>query len=324
MPVLRDLSITRVNRIASLAILPMMLLAIGVFAGLANRAKGVEPPAEGAIAVANLRDESLTVIYPRDGSRTELLLPGPPHELVAAGGRLYITLGRANALIEVDPYAPGILRTLPLDGEPHGLAELAGNLYVTLDKANTVVVIDRATLSELRRIPTGDTPHTIAASRQGVFVTDSRANTLRALEPAALSAPTGAQPESVAVAGGSVFTADAMGGTVTMASVPGLEGARTFPVGSGPVRVLALPSVLAVSLQGAGEVALLDFEGNVKRRLKVAQRPDGLCASPGGAYLGVASNAAGVIEVFLTGPWKRATSYQLNDGLGACLWLPER
>ncbi len=323
---LGQLSLARMNRFASLGILPLMLLAIAVFSRSAQGSSPADPPGVGTLVVSNLREETLTFIRLENGRWDELLLPGPPHELVMEGGRLYVTLGRANLLAEVDPDGPGILRTLKLDGEPHGLAALGGNLYVTLDRANEVVVIDRATFTELRRVPTGNTPHVIAATGAAIVVTDSRDNTIRQLEPTSEIAATGGQPEGIAFVGRNAVTADATGGTLTIADIPGLGNARTVAVGLSPVRVVALDDTTAiVALQGAGQVAVFDLpSGKVKKRLNVAARPDGLCGSPAGDYLAVASNADGKVDLFAVKGWRRAPSVSLRPGLGSCLWLPSR
>lgn len=314
------------NRIVSLSVIPLMLLTIAVFSRFAKDPTPAEPPTEGTLVVANLRRETVTFVDLATANRRELALPGPPHELLVEGGRLYVTLGRANLLAEVDIGARAILRTISLEGEPHGLATLGGNLYVTLDKGNAVAVIDRATMTELRRLPTGDTPHVIAATGAAIVVTDSRDNALRQLEPVAATVPTGAQPEGLVIVGGVAVTADANSGTVTFAKVPGLADVRTLRIGALPVRVIPLDGARAlVSLQGDGTVAVVDVaKGEVAKRLRVAARPDGTCVSPDGGYLAVASNGEGTLDLFETGKWHRAPSLAFEPGLGACAWLPVR
>jgi len=318
-------ALPRMNRIASIVILPMMVLAIVVFGRFADDGGSTaEPPSAGTIVVANLRDETVTFFALATGETRVTRLPGPPHELVEAEGRIYVTLGRADGLVELDATSGAILRLLPLEGEPHGLALMGGNLVVTLDRADAVVVLDRATLTELRRYPTGETPHAVAVSGSALLVTDSRANALRQLEPGTRTAPTGGQPESVALAGRYAVTADYLSGTATITLAADLAGASTVQVGSGPVRVAAFDERTAlVALQGNGAVAVVDVEqARVVRRVETAARPDGICVSPDRAYFAVASNGAGVVEVFSTADWKRVTSVSAGAGLGACLWLP--
>ena len=320
-----NLTLPRVNRIASLIILPMMTLAIVVFARFADDgASGAPQPSSGTVVVANLRAETLTFFALAGGETRVLSVPGPPHEMVEAGGRLYVTLGRANAVVEVDVAAAAILRVLPLEGEPHGIALYGGNIVVTLDKANRAVVIDRATFTELRRYPTGDTPHVVAISSDGIFVTDSRDNMLRLLEPETRTLTTGGQPEGVALVGDRVVTADAASGSLTLATSD-LSEARTIAVGAGPVRVAAFDTDTAlVALQGADELVAFDVaRGKVEHRLGPVQRPDGICVSPDSAYIGVTSNGDGTLQFFATKDWKPVHSVAFVAGLGACLWLPD-
>lgn len=320
-------NLKRVNRIASLGILPAMTLVIVVFSRFAGSdGPAPEPPRNGLLVVANLRTESLTLANLESGEQRHLALPGPPHEMVATDGRLYVTLGRGEALVEVELSSAAILRVLPLEGEPHGIAVWGNNLIVTLDKANEAVVLDRASLTELRRYPTGETPHVVAVSGEAVLVTDSRGDTLRQLEPGTKSIRTGGQPEGIAITGGYAATADYLGGTLTVARAGDLSGASSLSVGAAPVRVTALAGgQVLVSLQGRGEVALVDLATlSVKRRLKTAARPDGLCVDPDGRNFAVASNHEGRVEVFSTEAWKSSLQLNLDPGLGACLWLAGR
>ena len=320
-------NLPKMNRIASFIILPMMTLAIVVFSRFADDGESdAAPPSDGTVVVANLRSESLTFIDLESGARRELVLPGPPHEMVEAGGRLYVTLGRGDAVVEVDVAAAAILRVLQLEGEPHGIALYGGNIVVTLDKANAAVVIDRATLTELRRYPTGETPHVVAVTSDAILVTDSRANALRQLSPQGRTTATGGQPEGLAVAGKFAVTADAAGGTVTITKAADLSGARTFEVGELPVRVTPYDAQqVLVSLQGEGEIAVVDAgSGKVRRRIDTAARPDGTCVAPDGKYFAAASNAGGQLQLFSTEDWKPISAMPLSAGLGACLWLPAR
>ena len=319
------LSTKQVNRLASLAIIPLMALAI-VFGSrfASSSASKADPPREGVLVIANLRAESLTFLDLEHAARRDLGLPGPPHELVSAGSRLYATLGRADSLVEVEPRSPGILRTLHLDGEPHGLAlDTSANLVVTLDKANTLVAIDRATLTETSRESTGDTPHTVAFADGVAYVTASRAAMLQAL-PGSRSAPTGAMPESVTVAGRFVVTADADAGTLSVFDRATLTPVRTINVGARPVRVVALDDThVLATINGAARLVLVDIAtGNVQKRIETLGHPDGICLSPSRGYVAVASNESDAVQVFRRSDWALAATLEAADGPGSCLWLP--
>ncbi len=320
------LSLATMNRLAGVAILPMMLLAILAFSKAARPAASLPLPADGLVVVANLRAESLTFHHLSSGETTTLALPGPPHELLSLNSRLYVTLGRANLVAEVDPAGPGILRLLSLSGEPHGITEHDGSLLVSLDKGNSVVTIDPATFTEVHRETTGETPHVVAASSVGVFVTDSRDNTIRRLGPSLATAPTGELPEGLAIAGERVVTADYLSGTLSVFDAAALAPLGSISVGVGPVRVVALDVRRAlVTTQGDPRLLVVDVTRlRVEKGLEVPARPDGICLSPDGSHVGIASNAAGTVTVFAADGWRPAGTLTAGDGPGACLWLPSR
>ncbi len=316
----------RLNRLATLAILPIMAVAAAVVSRQSTpllSTPAVEMPREGVLVVANLREDNLTFHDLQAGGTSTLQLLGPPHELAFAGDRLYATLGRGNALVEVAPAAPGILRTLPLDGQPHGLAVDGPNLLVTLDTAAELLTVDRASLSVTSQAPTGDTPHVVAAGDASVYVAAARANQLSDVH-SGRSLATGDLPEGLAIAGGYLVTTDNKGGTLTVARRDGLVPIGSVRVGGEPVRAVALDDHrLLVALNGAARIAVVDLAAlKLEREIPVDARPDGICLSPSGLYVAVASNAAGTLTIFRTSDWARAGTVQGTVGLGSCLWLP--
>lgn len=318
------LRLDQLNRAASLALLPLMALAILWATRVSQPAARVAMPREGTIVVADLRGESLVFVQPGAPALPRVLaLDGPPHELVAAGGRIYATLGRGNALVEVEPRAPGILRTLALAGEPHGLAAVDDRLLVTLDAADALVTLDRVSLTETVRQPTGPTPHSVAAAGGEAYVTDSRADTVH-LAGGAAAAPTGALPESVAIAGEHVVSADAEAGAVSVFRRGTLELVARITTGGRPVRVVPLDATrVAVALNAGAAVAVVDLaRGGVVKVVPTLPMPDGICISPSGEFAAVVANAARGVEVFRLRDWKSAGVIPAGQGPGACLWLP--
>jgi YVTN family beta-propeller protein len=322
------LSLKRTNRIASLAILPLMALAIVLGARAVGRNSKAEMPREGLLVVAQLRAESITTYDLETGSGTRQLgVSGPPHEFAFAAGRLYLTLGRGNALLELEPTRPGILRTLRLDGEPNGLAVDGDHLLVTLDKADALVIVDRTAFTETGRTGTGQTPHNVAVAGGTAYVTDSRDSRLRALPLAGdgqpLTTATGALPESVTVAGDFVVTADADSGTITIVRRDGFQSVGSMTLGGRPVRVITLDDThVLVALNASSQVAVIDIaRHHVERNVGVLGHPDGMCISPSGAYVAVVSNEEDAVQVFRRSDWALAGTLQTGDGPGACAWL---
>ncbi len=321
-----NMNLARMNKFATLAILPGMVLAIMLFSGVSrDRQPPPEPPEAGVLVVANLRAQSLSFHNFRNGRSWSLALPGAPHEMAELNGRLYIPLGRADLLVEVAPAVPAVLRTLRLPGEPHGIAVYDGSLLVSLDQRDAVVTIDPATFTVVRSWPTGDTPHMIATDGVDVFVIETHDNSLRILD-GDQTTQTGALPEGLAIVGPYVVTADFESGTLSVFHRDSLLVARTVTVGGGPVRVSALDDVrAAVTLQQSNSLLILDTsKGAVVERVEAPSRPDGICISPDGGHLAVPGNGANLVEVFEVGTWRSAATTPTGDGPGACLWLDRR
>ncbi len=317
----------RFHRFASLAVLPVMLLAILAFSRQAQRQPAPPPPSSGLLVVAGLRSDQLLLYDIAADRARSLALPAAPHELTDAGGRLYATLPRAGLLAEVDPAAPGLLRLLQLDGQPHGLAfdPALGTLYVTLGAADTLVALDHASLAAIASWPTGSTPHTIALAEGVPHITAARADRIEVIRPTGgPSLPTGRLPEAIVAVPGLIVAASYLDGTLSLARAVTLEPVAEIALGGGPVRILPIDADrVAVALQEAAAVAIVDVRQRQElRRLAVPARPDGLCLSPGGDYLAIASNAADTITVFETRSWRVAATIRAPHGPGACLWLP--
>ncbi|OAI42765.1 hypothetical protein AYO38_02890 [bacterium SCGC AG-212-C10] len=315
------------NKAAMLAILPLMVFAIMATTRVtASTRLPLEDPREGTIVVANLRGASLTFQdLGGDGRSRTLILPAGPHELVTAGGRLYATLALADQLVEVDPDAPGVLRSLTLEGMPHGLALSGDELLVTLDDANALVTVDPESLTELSRSTIGNTPHTVAVDSNGsVFVTASRENELIQL-PSGRSQGTGALPESVGIAGQYAVTGNAASSSLSVFKREGLAFAGTITLGGSPVRVIGIGEThVLVALSDTAELAYVDLPSlTVERRIPVAERPDGLCLSPSGRFVGVVSNAKDAVTVLRTTDWRVQISLATGHGPGQCLWLAD-
>ncbi len=307
-----------------MATLPLMAVAILVFMQADfSSARAPASPLAGTLVVADLRGERITLYdFQAGGAPRVLALPGPPHEMVESSGRLVITLGRRDAVVEVDPHALGILRLLHLGGEPHGLALRGGELLVTLGKANALVTVDISSFTEAGRLATAATPHAVAASGDAIYVTGAADGNLRELTTG-LVATTGAQPESVAIAGDYVVTANAWGRSLSVFRRGDLSLVGDVALDGVAVRVVALPGGdVAVVLSDAGKVAIVDVAGlRVKESVPVAARPDGICLSPGGEYAAVASNAEGRVDIFLLPAWKPVAALEAGAGPGSCLWM---
>ena len=312
----------RLNRLASLAILPLVGVAFW-FALRAQSNNTADLTGEGTLIVANLRGESL-VVHPFSGDSvsTTVPLPGAPHELLLTGDSLYVTLGRDGAIVAIDASRWTVRQVLPIAGQPHGLASDGEALYVSLDEADEVVRLGLPALGEQARYPAGDTPHAVVFDEGRLTVTASREKRLLRIAPHPGSAPAGETPESLAVAGPYLATADAGSGTVSLFDRETLAQVTTIAVGLRPVRVVTFDSsTLLVAVGGTGELAVIDLERMVvEKRVDVGTLPDGICVSPSGEYVAVLANAAETVSIIDTRAWRVRATFEAPGGPGACLW----
>lgn len=318
----------KLNRLAIVGMLPLMVVAIMVTSQTTTSAKREppEPPREGTLVVANLRAGSLTIhSLGGDGQSRTLALESAPHELLAIGGRIYATLPHDGTVTEIDPRAPGVLRTLAAGEDAHGLSADGDTLFVTLDGANQVIVIDHTTMRATATYPTGDTPHSVAFASGALYITDARDGLLRRIDlatGASTTAKAGRLPESVAVTGSRVAVADAVTGTITWYTLS-LQPLGTLILEGEPVRVLALDdNRVAISLNDSAKVAIVNLAaGKLEHTLTVAGHPDGLCLSPSGRFLAVVNNEHDSINIFRTTDWRVMVTLGTGDGPGACTWF---
>lgn len=315
------------NRIATLAILP--LIAFGVVLAMQAGAEDAPVAAEefepaGMLVVANLVSQDLTIHNLRTGTSVTLALPGAPHEMVEVGGRLYVTLDRADRIVEVDPRAPGILRMLFVEGRPHGIATDGTQLFITLDDADEVVTVDIAALEVRDRQPTGNTPHAIAVTNSAIFVTDSRDNAVRriAADGTVQSAAAGELPESIVILGELVITGDADSNQLSVFDRESLEQRDAIEMPGRPVRIAVQGEFLLVARNHDATLEVLSLPGfEPVASAPVADFPDGICADPGGRYVGVASNGEGLVTVLSAKTWEPLGAVTAGRGPGTCLWM---
>jgi DNA-binding beta-propeller fold protein YncE len=313
------------NRFAMLAIIP--LVAVGFFVALratdANRGATFE--GNGVLVLANLRDESLTLFDYESGLRHEVALAGPPHEMVLAGERLYVTLGRSDAVAQVNLATREVERYLVLAGTPHGIASDGARLYITLDSADEVVQLDLDSLAEQARRPTGDTPHAIAVVGSTAIVTNAGEDSVSALGADVETRAAGVLPETIAIVDGRLVVAGNAGdGSLSLYSLPGLAILGNVDVGGRPVRVAGAGAKLLVSDGQLGRLLVLEpVEGGLEvvDRVVVGRLADGICASPDGRWVGTTANGDNRLVIIDAERWAVSAEFPTADGPGACLWL---
>lgn len=82
---------------------------------------------------------------------------------------LWITLGDADQLVEVDPYTFQEIRRITVDPKPHGLAisDDGSPVYLASDRTGNFQVVDARTGRIAGQIHLGDDPNQMALTRDG-------------------------------------------------------------------------------------------------------------------------------------------------------------
>lgn len=280
---------------AALAILALVLAAVAVASGTAGAPPESSTPTTGTLVVADLRGHALTIIELASGARRSIPLEGGPHELLPLpDGRLAVSLEQAGRIALV-AWRGGAVEYLDTGGLPHGLALDGSSLLVTDRAAEAVRRFELGTWREVERVEAGRLPHQVVAPGGALFVADASSDRLalgagRSVPQPVVSESIDASPDGthLAVAGardGKLLLYDRERGT-------SLE----VELGGRPVRVIFALSggTVAVALSAAGEVALVDLDGNV-RRVDVGGVPDGLAISADGRALFASDIAGGTV-----------------------------
>lgn len=97
----------------------------------------------------------------------------PPSKLPAqsTGHTLWVTLGDADQLVEVDPFSFKELRRIKVDPRPHGLGTSpdGSKVYVASDKTGNFQVIDVRRGAVVAQIPIGTDPNQMTLTKDGRF-----------------------------------------------------------------------------------------------------------------------------------------------------------
>jgi hypothetical protein len=313
------------NRFATLAIIPLVAVGFYIASQAGSSARGATFEGSGLLVVANLRAESLTFFDYDAGLQHEITLAGPPHEMVAAGDRLFVTLGRGDAIAQVSLRTREVERYLVLPGSPHGIATQGDALYVTLDNSDQLVVLDIDTLAEQSRRPTGDTPHAVAVIGFTAIVANALDNTVAALGTGDEVRSSGALPESMAVLDGRVVaSANAGDGSLSLYALPGMTPLGQVEVGGRPVRIVATGDGLLVADARLGRIVALEPADDgleVVARVVVGRLADGICPSPDGRWVAATANGDNKLVLIDAERWAPSAELPTSDGPGACLWL---
>lgn len=264
--------------------------------------RSLDGVAKGTLVVADLRGQALALIDVASGERRHVPLEGGPHELLRLpDGRMAVSLEQAGRVALVG-LSDGSVDYLETGGLPHGLA-LDGNTLLVTDRAvGAIRRFDLKSHAELASLASGALPHQIAwAADSELLVADASAGRLALGSGRFVHQPTVTESIAVSPDQTRVAVAGAADGRVLVYGLADSDARVDVTLGGRPVRLAydASGAILAVALSAAGQVALIDAQG-VVRRIDVGGVPDGLAFARDGGLLFVSDMAGGTVSVIAT------------------------
>lgn len=314
----------QLGRLATVAIVPVMMFLIVWARGtvLPHPSDGERLPPTGTILVGTLREPALVALQLANQTQRRLVLPGPAHELLVLDDRVYLTLGRADLLAEVQLPSLALRRSVALEGEPHGIALWGDRIAVSLDAADAVVALEPTSLTERGRWAVGDTPHALTSDGADLYVAEARSGTIRRIGSGVIAVP-GGMPESLAVVEGRLVAALTERGAVAIVQPDAPTAMTVVDVGPRPSRVVhAVGGRFVLALSGSGQVAAYDVAGSTPLwRVAVGQLADGLCLSPDSRFVAATAPGDDRLLILDLQNGEVVAEFTVNGGPGACVWL---
>lgn len=220
-----------------------------------------------------------------------------PYGIAATGGIVWVANGLGDSVSRIDADR---VDEIPVGRAPYAIVATEEGVLVSNSGDGTLAELG-ADGSARRVIDVGGNPQGLAVDRSTAWVAISGDAPsvvevdLRSGEVIGSIELTGA-PDAVAVAAGSIWVTDVVGGTVTRIDPVEREVTATIDVGSGPQGLAVLDSAVWVSVGGADEVVRIEPDTDeVVERIGTKGEPIGMVAVAG--RLWVADHADGIVEV---------------------------
>lgn len=217
----------------------------------------------GLVWVTDTEAKTLLRIDPATNTvaGTTTLADGP-EDVLFAGGVVWVTLPDSGVVVRVDPMTQATT-TIPVRGRPTNLAFGSGTLWVSDPANNTVVRVDPVRLVVTGEAASGGCPDFVAADDSSVWVQDEcMVSTVFRIDPAsgkvAGSASVGEDAKGIALAGGTLFVANATDNTVSIVDVSSMAARRTVRVGSSPIAFAGAGGAMWVANQGDSTISRID------------------------------------------------------------------
>lgn len=238
-----------------------------------SQAHAVAVNAAGNLAAVGLSAKSSVAIVDLTQNKvTSVIGTGNyPSRLAFAGSNLLVTNGAAGTVSIIDSGSGTVTQTVNVGLGAGGIAVSGSMAVVANMQAGTVSIVNLADSSvSTVALPAGTRPHEVAISAQankavvttplsnGFFILDLGT---KAFTQVSTSAWNGMGPGDVAVDGNSVYIANQMTASVTVADLASAAVVKTFPVDPGPVALAVNPAQnqLLVLAEGTGTLDVVDL-----------------------------------------------------------------
>jgi molecular chaperone DnaK len=189
-------------------------------------------------------------------------LAGGPRDVLFAGDAIWVTLPDNGVVVHVDPITQA-MTAIPVRGQPQYLAFGSGTLWVSDPANRTVARVDPVRLVVTGDATAGQCPDFVVADNTSVWVQDEcEVTTVYRVDPStakvAGSATVGKDAKGLAVAGGTLFVANATDNTVSVVDAASMSVRRTLRVGSSPIAFAAAGGAMWVANQGDSTISRID------------------------------------------------------------------
>ena len=259
--VVRVLSMASGSAAATIT-LPSGSQAHAIAVNAAGSLAAVALSAKAAVAIVDLSQNKVTSVVGTGNY---------PSRLVFSGSNILVTNAASGTVSVIDSGSGILTQTVNVGLGASGIAAAGGTAVVSNMQAGSVSIVNLADYSvSTVALPAGTRPHEVAISVQAnkAVITTPMSNGFiildlgtKAFTQVSTSTWNGMGPGSVAVNGNSVYIANQMTASVTVADLASAAVVKTFPVDPGPVAlaVNAAKNQLLVLAEGTGTLDVVDL-----------------------------------------------------------------
>jgi ABC-type transport system substrate-binding protein/DNA-binding SARP family transcriptional activator/DNA-binding beta-propeller fold protein YncE len=265
-------------------------LALGAVAALAVLAVLV-PLLRHAAAAMPVNANLLALISPADGTvRATVPLLGPPADVAAAPGSLWVAEADAHQVVRINPKRRAVTATIPVGTAPSRIIAGGGQVWVLDPADHTVSRIDPQADTVAQTIALGGKPSDLLLTAGSLWVADQGDGTVLRIDPATGRTQgitrTGGDPAGLAAADGAVWVATDRSGTLARIDARTGTLTSTTRVGDAPAVTGTGPAGLWVLDPLDATVSRVDpRDGTVTATVPLGGAPTAMVQSGSGVWL---------------------------------------